>query len=247
MICTAFKTKSEALASLSLLPKKISFNNYLYVVQRTNFMHNVGITVFLAAIVTFVCVFVASMGGYAICRFRGRIFSLYSMLLLLLQMFPTMLILIPLFLLFKRFSLIDNPLSLIISYSTFNLPFSIWLLNSFFKTIPYELEESAMMDGCGRFKIFIRIIMPIAMPGVCTAGIFTFLNCWNEYTLASIFIRSEEFRPITLGLQQFIMQYESDWAALMTASTIASVPTIFFLLLAQKFLIQGMTAGAVKG
>jgi ABC-type glycerol-3-phosphate transport system permease component len=247
MISASFKTRSEVLSSLSLLPEKISLSNYGYVIQRTDFMHNVGISVLIANIVTLTCVFVASMCGYAICRFRGAAFSTFSMLLLLLQMFPTMLTLIPLFLLFKQFRLIDNPLSLILSYSTFNLPFSIWLLNSYFKTIPYELEESAMIDGCGRFKIFIRIVMPVAMPGICTAGILTFINCWSEYTLASVFIRNQNYRTITLGLQQFILQYESNWAALMTAAAITTIPTIVFLLLAQKFLVQGMTAGALKG
>jgi len=128
-----------------------------------------------------------------------------------------------------------------------NLAFSIWMLKGFFDTLPQELEQAAMVDGCTRFGAWLRIVIPISLPGIGTVAIFTFINSWNEYTLASIFLRRDEVQTMTVGLQKFVLQFSSDWPLLMSASAMATLPTIIFLIFAQKLLIQGMTAGAVKG
>jgi ABC-type glycerol-3-phosphate transport system permease component len=158
-----------------------------------------------------------------------------------------MLLLMPLYLIFRRLGLINTLGSVILSYITGNLAFSIWMLKGFFDTIPIELEQAAMVDGCTRFQAFRKVIIPLALPGVATVAIFTFINAWNEYTLASIFLRNDKILTMTVGLQRFIQQVRADWAQLMAASTVATLPTLLFLLFAQKYLIEGMTAGAVKG
>lgn len=247
MVGTALKSRQEALSSSALLPKEFHFENFIYVLGQTTFSRNLLNSFLVAIVVTLSCIIVSSLAGYAISRFKSRFMSMYSTLLLVLQMFPGVLLLIPLFIIYKSLGLIDNTWSVILSYTTANLPFSIWMLKGFFDTIPFELEESAMIDGSSQFRAYYSIVLPISMPGISTVGIFTFINAWNEYMLASIFLRSDEVQTLTVGLEKFVLQYSSDWASLMAASTIATIPTLIFLLFAQKYLIEGLTAGAVKG
>jgi ABC-type glycerol-3-phosphate transport system permease component len=247
MVGTALKSRQEALSSSALLPREFHFENFIYVLGRTTFSRNLLNSFLVAIIVTLSCIIVSSLAGYAISRFKSRFMSMYSTLLLVLQMFPGVLLLIPLFVIYKSLGLIDNTWSVILSYTTMNLPFSIWMLKGFFDTIPFELEESAMIDGSSQFRAYYSIVLPISMPGISTVGIFTFINAWNEYMLASIFLRSDEVQTLTVGLEKFVLQYSSDWASLMAASTIATIPTLIFLLFAQRYLIEGLTAGAVKG
>lgn len=247
MAGTAFKTKNAALTELSLLPKKISIENFYNVFQNTTYGRNVVNSIVVSLTVTLVCIIIASFAGYAVSRFRNKFFGTYSIMLLILQMFPAVLILIPLFTIYKKIGLINTPYSVILSYTALFLPFSTWMLKGFFDTIPFEIEESAMIDGCSQFASFCRVIVPLSLPGIATVAIFAFINCWNEYMLASIFLREDSIQTLTVGLQKFIQQFDSDWAALMAASTIATIPTIFFLIFAQKYIVQGLTAGAVKG
>lgn len=249
MFGTAFKERTQAMASTSMFPAwgEWSIESFVTVIQRTTFMQSIINSILVSLTVTFFCIIIASMAGYALSRFRGTVFSSYAVLLLILQMFPAMLLLLPLFIIFQSFGLTNSLWSLVISYTTLNLAFSIWMLKGFFDTIPQELELAAMVDGCTRFGAWIRIVMPISLPGIGTVSIFTFINSWNEFTLASIFLRRDELFTMTLGLQRFVQQFGADWPLLMAASVIGSAPTIIFLLFAQKLLIQGMTAGAVKG
>ena len=249
MVGTAVKDKVSALTSTSLFPGlgEWRFNSFVTVINSTTFLRNIGNSAIIAITVTLLCILIASMAGYAISRFKGRVFSFYSMFLLLLQMFPGMLLLMPLYVIYNKLGLVNTLGSVILSYTTMNLAFSIWMMKGFFDSIPRELEQAGIVDGCTRFQAFYKIVMPISLPGLATVGIFTFINCWNEYTLASIFLRKDEILTMTVGLQKFVQQYSSDWPLLMAASTIATIPTIIFLVFTQKFLIEGMTAGAVKG
>lgn len=247
MLGTAFKGKSEALSSTALFPSELKFDSFIRVLTKTSFPLNILNSAIVSITVTVCCIALAVCAGYAISRFRGTVFNLYGIFVLLLQMFPAMLMLIPLFVIFNSLHLVDTIYSVMIAYTATNLPFSIWMTKGFFDTIPFDIEEAAMMDGCTQFKAFIKVVLPISMPGVSTVGIFTFINAWGEYTLASIFLRTDQVQTMTIGLQKFVMQFTSDWPALMAASSVATVPTLIFLLVAQKYLIQGMAAGAVKG
>ena len=128
-----------------------------------------------------------------------------------------------------------------------NLPFSIWLVRSFFSTIPTDLEEAARIDGCSQFKTFYKIILPLALPGLATVAIFTFVNSWNDYLMASLFLRSDDIYTLTVGLHSFINQHSFQWSNLMSASTVSVLPTVLFLVIAQKYLIQGLSAGCYQG
>jgi ABC-type glycerol-3-phosphate transport system permease component len=247
MLSVSFKTRQEALGSTDFFPHNPTFENIVNVWTRTDFPRNIYNSLIVTVSATALCIIVATIAGYALSRFRGKIFSLYQVLLLMLQLFPTILLLIPLFVIFTRMGLSDTRTGLTLAYTTTNLAFSIWMVKGFMDSIPFDLEEAAMIDGCNQFQAFLRVIVPISMPGISTVGIFTFINSWGEYTLASILIRSDTKTTMVLGLQKFVMQFTADWPSLMTASTIATVPTILFLVFAQKYLIRGMSAGAVKG
>lgn len=246
MLGTAFKGKSEALSSTALFPSELKFDSFIRVLTKTSFPVNILNSAIVSVTVTVCCIALAVCAGYAISRFRGTVFNLYG-IFVLLQMFPAMLMLIPLFVIFNSLHLVDTIYSVMIAYTAINLPFSIWMTKGFFDTIPFDIEEAAMMDGCNQFTAFLRVVLPISMPGISTVGIFTFINAWGEYTLASIFLRTDGVQTMTIGLQKFVMQFTSDWPALMAASSVATVPTLIFLLIAQKYLIKGMAAGAVKG
>lgn len=248
MFGTALKPRGSALTDTRLFPNisEWSLEGYQYVLKR-DIPRGLANSARVALTVSLCVVVVSSMAGYALARCRSKIFTGYSILMLVLQMFPTMLLLIPLFRVFSTLKLTNTPWSQILAYLASNLPFSIWLLKGFFETIPYDLEEAAMIDGCNEFSAFVRTILPLSAPGITTVAIFAFINCWNEYTLASIFIRDSNLFPLTLKLQQFVEQYSTDWAAMAAAASIGTIPTLIFLLLAQKYLISGLTAGSVKG
>ena len=248
MFGVALKPRSIAMTDTRLIawPSEWSLESFEYVLQR-NIPSGLLNSLKVALAVSVGCVLVAALAGYALARCRGRVFDGYSLLMLILQMFPTMLLLIPLFRIFTWLKLTNTPWSQIVAYLAMNLPFSVWLLKGFFATIPFEMEEAAMIDGCSQFQAFVRTVLPLSMPGITTVAIFAFINCWNEYTLACIFIRDSKKFPLTLMLQQFVQQYSTDWASMAAAAAIGTIPTLCFLLLAQKYLINGMTAGAVKG
>jgi ABC-type glycerol-3-phosphate transport system permease component len=249
MLGTAMKGRTKALSTISLFPKpnEIDFSAFQSVLFHTNFPINIRNSLIVAFTVMLSCIVIASMAGYAISRFRGKFFNGYSTMLLLLQIFPGVLLLLPLFIMFTNLRLANTLYCLMLSYTTMNLAFSTWMMRGFFDSIPKELEEAGMVDGCTRFQAFYRVVLPLSLPGVSTIAIFTFINAWNEYMIASILVKKNDLQTMTLGLQKFVQQFTSDWSTLMAASSIAIVPTLIGLIIAQKYLIEGMTAGAVKG
>lgn len=249
MIGTAFKRNDAVLTTTGIFPEwgDWSIENFTGVFTKTNFGQNIVNSLLISLFATVLSVLVASMAGYALSRFRGRFFSAYSALIFLMQMFPAMLLLIPMFVLFSKYNMVNQPVSVMIYYAASNLAFSIMMIRSFFDSIPYELEESGKIDGGTNFSVYIRVILPISLPGVATIGIMTFLNCWNEFTFASLLLRDTKVQTLTVGLTKFVQQSTSQWGYLMAASTIAVVPALLFLIFAQKYLVSGMTSGAVKG
>lgn len=246
MVGTAFKGDAEALSNTSLLPAKPVLDSFAKVLEGDFIMTTLN-SLKVGVIVSCICVVLACFSGYALSRCRGKLFALYGSGVMVLQMFPMMLMIIPLFLIYKNLHLIDTHMSLILSYTCLNLPFSILLMKGFFDTVPYELEESAYIDGGGRLYTLVKIIIPVSLPGIATSGIFTFLNVWNEYTFSNTFVKNPELVTLTVGLQEYLSQNSNSWGQMMAASTIGIIPSILFLLLAQKYLIQGMTSGSVKG
>lgn len=247
MVLNSFKSNTEIMTSSSLLPQQVKFDNYAYVNGKTNFWVQFKNSWIVAFYGTGISILIAAFAGYAISRYRTRGLSLFSNSLLMLQMFPIILVLIPLFILFRTLSLIDSYYSVIILYVTVHLPFAIWMYKGYFDSIPKELEEAAWIDGCSRLTGFLRIVLPISGPGIAAVAIFSFLFSWNEYLIANVFLRNEQYMTIPVGLQLFMQQYSTDWGGLTAAATLAMLPVLIFFLFIQKYMIHGAVAGSVKG
>ncbi len=248
MVGTSFKSQDKIFTDTNIFPKKITWANYLTVIKRTSFPTYLKNSLIITLIVTISSSFIALLGAYAISRFRKmKFFSLYSKLLLVIQMFPLVLLLIPLFIVFRTIGVLNTRIPIVMIYITVTLPFSIWMMSGFFDGIPREMEESGLIDGCNQFQSFFLLVLPVASPGIAAIAIFNFLFSWNEYLLASIFLKQENLRTLPLGLQTFISQYDAEWGSLMAGSVLTIIPTIIFLIFMQKYIVQGLTQGAVKG
>ena len=246
MVGTAFKGDTRALSDTGLFPTRPELTAFRAVLQ-SDFLLSALNSLKIGLIVTCLCIILAVLAGYALSRYKSRMLGGFQIGLLVLQMFPLMLMLMPLFMIYKKINVIDTHWSLILSYTSLNLPFSIWMLKGFFDTIPYELEESGFIDGCSPAQCLLRLVLPVAMTGIATVAIFTFLNVWNEYTFSNIFVTSQDKITLTVGLQKYVSKNLNSWGQMMAASTLGIIPSILFLLFAQKHIVQGMTSGAVKG
>lgn len=185
--------------------------------------------------------------AYAIARlrFKGRQLALY--LFLVVQMFSPVVVVISLFKTFSKLGLLDSYLGLIVINAVFSMAFSIWLLSGYFKSIPIEIEEAAFIDGATRRQTVLRIILPIAAPGLVTTSIYTFIAAWNEFLFALSFIQTQTKMPLTLGLYRFIGRWSSQWELLTTAAFLAIIPVLVLFYVIQQRLVAGLSGGAVKG
>ncbi len=188
----------------------------------------------------------AVLAAYGFSRFRFRGSRFLMILVLVSQMFPGIMLVIPYFSLASTVGLINSYQLLILTYTSFALPFSIWMLKGFFDSLPRELDEAALIDGCGRFTALIRVLMPVALPGVAATVVFSFLLAWNEFLFALVLLTTPEMFTITLGIANNIGQMRIQWNDLMAASVIATIPTIVLYAFLEKYLVSGLTAGAVK-
>ena len=203
-------------------------------------------SIWVSTATTIAGVTLAVPAAYAFSRFRfpGRMLLFYSVLLR--NMFPAVIFLMPLFLMMRNLRLVNTHWSLIITYLTFGLPLSIWLLKGFYDNIPPQLEQAARIDGASRFKAFFLIVMPLSSPGIIATAIYSFIVAWNEYVYALTFLRNEEMLTLPVGLQRFFTEYASNWPGLMAASFIMSVPVVVLFLVLQKYFVRALTEGAVK-
>ncbi len=189
---------------------------------------------------------VAVPAAYAFSRFRfpGRKLLFYGVLLR--NMFPAVVFLMPLFILMRWLGLVNTHASLILTYLTFGLPLSIWLLKGFYDNIPVQLEQAARIDGASRFKAFLLIVMPLSSPGIIATAIYSFIQAWNEYLYALTFLNDTSKLTLPVGLQHFFTEYATNWPGLMAASFIMSVPVVAMFLVLQKYFVRALTDGAVK-
>ncbi len=246
-ISSAFKSNSEIITSLSFLPEAPTLEHFRFVLNQTNFPQWLRNSLIVSLSTTFLSLVVGSMAGYAMSRwkFRGR--GLYGNTLLIVQMFPGVMLGIPLFLLLSKYGLIDTLGALLVTYLTFALAFSVWMLKGYFDNIPREIEEAALIDGANRFQVLYQILLHLAAPGIVTVAVFTFLLGWNEFFFAYIFIVSPEKYTLSLGLYTFITQFTTQWGNIMAAGVLTCLPALIFFFLLQRALTRGLIAGAMKG
>lgn len=248
MVSSSFKPGPELFAAIPrLIPKNPTLVNYGKVWLQTDFPRYFLNSFKIAVIVTASSIAVSMYAAYAFSRYRFRGRESFGVVLLTTQMFPGILLILPLFLIVKSIGLFNTHAALILAYLAFSLPFSIWTLRGFFDAIPRELEEAATIDGASRLGAFHRIVLPISGPGIAAVGMFAFIRSWNEFLFALVLLQSKELSTLPLGLATFMEEFSFRWDLLMAGSTITTIPVLFFFLFMQRFIVQGLTAGAVKG
>lgn len=248
MISTSFKEADEIFQEIpKWMPRKFSFQNYSEIWNR-GYFKTYFINSLLVSFATMgISLIVAMFAGYGISRFRFRGRTFFSVTLIVVQMFPSMLLLIPMYIIMSRMGLLDTHLSMVIAYTTFAMPFCAWMIKGYFDTIPVSLEEAARIDGCGRLRILFQIIMPLAAPGIVTVAMFAFILSWQEYMYALTFARTEGMRTITVGIALMQGQHGSvNWGQIMAGSVLACLPGLILFTYLEKYLVQGFTMGAIK-
>ncbi len=248
VITTSLKTNEQISARRSIFwPEPATLEQYTSLIQGTGFLTWLFNSVLVAAISTAISVALAAMAAYALSRLRFAGAGLLTTLLLITYLLPGTLIFIPLYQILSSIGLINTYGALIITYPTFLMPFATWVLLGYFRSIPVELEEAAMIDGASRFFIFIRITLPLAAPALLAVTLFAFTNAWNEFLFAFVFINSESLRTLPIGLQSLVFGDILPWGKLMAASLLTAVPVALLYIYAQRFLVEGLTIGGVKG
>ena len=204
-------------------------------------------SIVIALVSTFVALVLGTTAGYAFSRFRFKWRNSLFLGLMLARAVPGIALSLPLFVLFARVGLSDTVLGMIITYVALNVPFTAWLMDGFFRAIPQELDDAARIDGCSHWGAFIRVDLPLALPGASAASIFAFLTSWNEFALANAITRTPASRTFPPALFEFTGQFVSDWRGMTAMSVLMLIPAIVFVALVQRQLMQGLTSGATKG
>jgi arabinogalactan oligomer/maltooligosaccharide transport system permease protein len=237
----------ERLRGVLPFPAHWSVSNFVEVWTEQQFGRWLWNSVVVSLMTTLLGVFLACTAAYAFSRFRFPGRNLGMLTFLVSQMFPGTLMLIPLFIIIvKQLQLGNTYVGLVIVYATTSIPFCVWMLKGYFDTIPYDIEESALIDGASRLTIFWRIILPLAKPAIAITALFSFMTAWNEFILASVFMESEGNYTAPVGLRFFVGGFSSQWGYFAAGSVIVSLPVVALFLQLQKYLISGLTAGSVK-
>ncbi len=231
--------------ALRYFPENPTFSNYQRLFDRIQFFSNLtdSFVVATLAMLFGLCVSLTASFSFSRFRFWGRRYLMLQFLVI--NMFPIVLLLIPLFVITSRLGINDTHIALVLAYGTFTIPFSTWMMTSFFNAIPKSLDEQAQIDGCNRFTAMVRIIIPIAMPGIAATGIYIFITSWNEFVFASV-LTGRNVETIPLALQRMVGQHRIAWELLTAGGVISAIPVVVLFFFIQKQLISGMTAGAVK-
>ena len=248
MTITSFKTEDQMRSLVSMFwPSPAVLENYVQLLTKTDFLSWYGNSAIVAVSSTFAATAVGTIGAYALARlkFMGRAFM--SSAVLITYLVPPSILFIPLYAQIRTFGLSDSLAGLVATYPSFTVPFVTWLLMGYFESIPIELEEAAMIDGATRFGAFRRVILPLAAPGVLAAALYAFTQAWNEFLYALVFITNVKLRTLPVGLSTFITGDVYGWGYLMAGAVLTTVPVIAVYMYLQKYMVDGLTAGSVKG
>ena len=238
----AFQTRS-----LALWTAESSFRSYFTLFLETDFLTWMKNSFLVSFVVTLTGVVLASTSGYALSRFNfmGRRAVLSS--LLMTQMFPATMLLLPFFILLAKLKLINSYLGLIIIYSSTALPFCIWQMKGYYDTIPDALEEAARIDGCSRFSAFTKVILPVSAPALVITALFSFMASWSEYVVAAIVLQDQGLYTLPLGLKSFQASLSTQWGLYAAGAVVVSIPVTILFISLSRFLVSGLTVGSVKG
>lgn len=254
VVLSAFRPNREIMAKPAIwIPENPTFANFASIFGFGDAQVAIPVLAYftnsmvIALTSTVIALMIGMSGGYAFARFRFRFKNSLFLGLMLSRAVPGIALSLPVFMIWSKLGLIDAKLGMIVVYVALNVPFTIWLIDGFFRQIPKEMNEAAQVDGCTRWQAFWKIEFPLARSGIAAAGVFAFLTSWNEYALASQLTRSTDSKTLPVGLMDFTAQFTIDWAGMCAMAVIIIVPALILTFLVQKHLIAGLTFGGVKG
>lgn len=228
-------------------PETITFENYINIFKISNFDIYIMNSLILSIVAGFFSLIIATLSGYVLARFEFKGKTQVIFAFFITQMIPLFIGLAPLYLLMSKLQLLNKLPSLMLMYSVMMVPFCTVIMKGFFERIPSSLEEAAMIDGCSRMAALFKVIIPVMLPGIAATFIFAFVQCWNELFLAIMFIDKEEAKTIPVAMNSFITKFDIDWGAMSAATVLSVIPTLILFAFAQKYIVEGMTQGSVKG
>ncbi len=246
LLSTSMKTKADAFASPFKWIFVPSMDNYAAVIGSGEFLKCYGNSIIVATVTTVLALIFGLTAGYALSRDTGRFGAAMGTGIILARMVPPMALIIPFFVVFNTIGLTDNYFTLVLMYLTTVLPFVVWLMMGFFKGVPKEIEEAALIDGCSRVQAFLRVSIPVVKPGVATSAMFAFMMAWNEYFYAVI-MTGNRTKTLTIYIQSFVNSSGTNWGLLCAASVLVILPIMIFTIFCQKSFVRGLMGGAVKG
>jgi multiple sugar transport system permease protein len=245
---TAFKSTLQIQQIQSMFwPAPWTLEHFVFLFTQLPFTTWYANTIVVATVSTLVSLFAASLGAYALVRLKWRGPGVLSTAVLVAYLMPLTLLFIPLYNILTQLKIINTQLSLIVTYPAVVLPFATWLMMGYYRSIPEELEDAAMIDGCNRFQTYYKVVLPLVRPALLAVALFAVTQAWNEFLLAKTFLRSTEVFTLPVGLGQLIVADVQPWGELMSASLLTALPVIVLYMVGQRFMIAGLTAGSVKG
>jgi len=247
-VSTSFKPSNEIFSiPPRWIPKTFTLDNYETVLFHSAIPRYFINSLYIGLTTSLLSLLFGGAAGYGFARFKVRGARGLSLFMLVSQMLPLIVVMIPVYFFMDRLHLIDSPIGLAIAYLIFTMPLVTWMIRSYFQGIPNELREAAEIDGCTQLRALLAVELPLAAPGVAATGIYAFVMSWNEFVLASVLTLSDKSRTLPIGLSMFSTSFTVDWGSTMAATVLISIPVILLFLWLQKYFISGLTMGSVKG
>lgn len=247
MVINSFKSEKEFAVNQFGLPSEFVFENYISAWKSANLGTLFTNSIFICVLATILTVIIGAFASYFLARFKYKMNKVVYTFFIFGMLIPIHATLVPMFILMRNIGLLNTPITLLFPYIAFHLPITIFILTSFMKAFPKDIEESAIMDGCGIFRIFWSIILPMSRPALATVLILNFIYNWNEFSFALVLINDPTLQTLPLGLASFAGQFTTNYGAQMAGLSMSLIPILAFYLLLEKEIVNGMTAGAVKG
>jgi len=231
---------------IKYIPDPITFRHYIRIWHGSPFFRYFLNSIIVAGCTTILSLFISTFAGYSFSRFRYKMRKTLLVYILINQMIPAILIVIPIFLIMKTLRLLNTYISLILVYTAFTIPFCTWMLKNYFDTLPKEIEEAAKVDGCTYLQILWKIVVPVSAPGFVAAGMFSFIVAWHEFVVALTLISKEEMMTLPVGLYSFVTEFTTEWELISAGCIIATIPIAVMFVILQRYFVQGLTKGAIK-
>ena len=249
MVVSSLRTPQDLFLPPVLIPKSIDwkFENYTNLLELTDYAQQFKNSVMVALAVVVITLLLSIIIAYTVTRYRVPGKSIIVGSMLYAYMFPPLLLAIPMLSIFARMGLADNLLAVVLAHCTLTLPLGVWLFWGFFKGMPFDLEEAAMVDGCTRLGAFIRVVLPLSLPGIVTVAIFAFLLSWTDYVFSFVLVSSDSNKTLPVGLASILGTFDARWGELMAGATLIAAPLFVIFAFLSRYFIQGLAAGAVKG